>query len=54
MAVANDGTGNGTPGEADNVQTENVIGGSAADKLTGDANANQLEGRRWRRHPQRR
>ena len=31
--VANDGTGAGMPGEADNVQTENVTGGTGADRL---------------------
>ena len=42
--VANDGAGKGMPGEADNVQTENVIGGSADDKLTGDSQNNILTG----------
>ena len=32
------------PGEADNVQTENVIGGSGDDKLTGDSQNNILTG----------
>jgi hypothetical protein len=38
--VANDGA----PGEHDNVQTENVIGGSANDQITGDGAANTLDG----------
>ena len=47
--VANDGTPQGTPGappagEADNVQTENVIGGLFADTITGDQGPNQLSG----------
>ncbi|MFT3786948.1 MAG: hypothetical protein QM770_12405 [Tepidisphaeraceae bacterium] len=32
-------------GEKDNVQTENVIGGSASDVMVGDASANNLDGR---------
>ena len=32
------------PGEADNVQTENVTGGNAADRLTGNSQANRLNG----------
>jgi ELWxxDGT repeat protein len=42
--LANDGAGAGHPGEADNVRTENVTGGSAADRLTGDSAANVLKG----------
>ena len=42
--VANDGAGKGMPGEADNVQTENVTGGNAADRLTGNSQANRLNG----------
>jgi Ca2+-binding RTX toxin-like protein len=45
LEISLDGKPNdGAPGERDDVRTENVIGGSGADTIVGDADANRLDG----------